>query len=95
MTLFECRHAEWHDDHDWHQVKAFDAISAATNYAEYLDGQDSESFMDPEQPQPVFVREVGRPDVLHRFVITFDYYKSFTARRERTAQQKQIESPTS
>ena len=82
MVRWECRHEEWHDDNDWHEIKAYDAPSAATAYAEHIDGDDSKAFMDPDLPQPVLVREIGRPDKVHRFMITFDYCKSFRARRE-------------
>lgn len=84
MALWECRHAEWHDDSDWHEVKAYDARSAATTYAEHLDGEDSEAWVDPSaDPQPILVREHGCPDAPALYMVSFDYYKSFRARRER------------
>jgi len=83
MAMFECRHEEWHDDNDWHEVKAYDAPAAAHAYAEHLDSEDSEAFTDPEITQPILVRESGRPESMTRFVISFDYCKSFRARRER------------
>ncbi len=86
MGVYECRHPEWHDDTDWHEVKAFDAQTAATLYAEYLDSRDSETFMDPSaDPVPVLVREFRRPDTMALFAISFDYCKSFHARRQRIA----------
>lgn len=81
MALFECRHSEWHADDDWCEITAYDIIAAATAYAKLLDDSDSEAFEHPDMTQTVLVRHKGASD--HQtFVISFDYYKSFTARRE-------------
>lgn len=81
MALFECRHSEWHADDDWCEITAVDVAAAATAYAKVLDGHDSEAFPDPEITQTIFVRLKGALEY-ETFVVTFDYYKSFTARRE-------------
>lgn len=79
MALFECRHAEWHDDDDWCEVTAHDISAAATAYAKVLDVHDSEAFPDPEVTQTILVRHKGASE--HQtFVISFDYFKSFSAR---------------
>lgn len=85
MAMYECRHGEWHDDTDWHQVKAYDPQHAATVYAEYLDGQDSETWQDPSQDtHTILVRILGRAEH-EAFDVSFDYYKSFHARLAKIA----------
>ncbi len=82
MGVYECRHGEWHDDTEWHQVSAVDPAHAATVYAEYLDGQDSETWQDQDRDKHTFlVRMLGRTEH-EAFVVSFDYCKSFRARRE-------------
>lgn len=85
MAEFECRHAEWHDDSDWREVKAYDAESAAVAFAKRMDACDSEMFQRPDADfAMILVRKLGSTE--HEvYRVDFDYYKSFSARRERVA----------
>lgn len=77
MAKFQCRHEEWHDDKGWTEVEADDHEEAAVSYAEMLDRNDCEAFMSESDEHPIIVR--NDTSVPIRFMVSFSYYKSFSA----------------
>ena len=80
MNRWQCRHEDNDGDDDWLDFRCFGADDAAIEFARRLDGRDSEAFTCEDHPQIILVRELGRPETVFRFAVTFAYMKSFRAR---------------